>query len=41
MLQLLPEVSSYSRAVFGSTRTAGFVPRIIVTYALKFPFGEP
>jgi hypothetical protein len=41
MLQLLPEVSSYGRAVFGSTRTAGAVPRIIVTYALKFPFGEP
>jgi hypothetical protein len=41
MLQLLPEVSSYSRAVFGSSRTTGFVPRIIVTYALKFPFGEP
>ncbi|HWA57023.1 MAG TPA: hypothetical protein VG692_07205 [Gemmatimonadales bacterium] len=40
-MQLAPEVSSYSRFVFGSSRTAGKVPRIIVTYALKFPFGEP
>ncbi|HSB55667.1 MAG TPA: hypothetical protein VLD58_15005 [Gemmatimonadales bacterium] len=40
-LQLSPEVSSFSRFTFGSTRTPGKVPRVIVTYALKFPFGEP
>ncbi len=40
-MQLAPEVSSFSRLTFGSTRTAGKVPRIVVTYALKFPFGEP
>lgn len=41
LLQLAPEVSSFSRFEFGSSRTPGKVPRIIVTYALKFPFGEP
>lgn len=41
LMQLSPEVSSFSRFTFGSSRTAGKVPRIIVTYALKFPFGEP
>ncbi|MFN8651153.1 MAG: hypothetical protein U0133_20400 [Gemmatimonadales bacterium] len=41
LMQLSPEVSSFSRFTFGSTRTPGKVPRIIVTYALKFPFGEP
>jgi hypothetical protein len=40
-LRLSPEVSSFSRVRFGSSRTPGLVPRIIVTYALKFPFGEP
>jgi hypothetical protein len=40
-LQLSPEVSSFGRATFGSSRTSGLVPRIIVTYALKFPFGAP
>lgn len=40
-LQLAPEVSSFSRFTFGSTRTPGKVPRLIVTYALKFPFGQP
>jgi len=40
-LQLSPEVSSFTRVLFGTSRTPGFVPRIIVTYALKFPFGEP
>lgn len=40
-LQLSPEVSSFSRVLLGTSRTPGLVPRIIVTYALKFPFGEP
>jgi hypothetical protein len=40
-LSLIPEASSFTRPTFGSTRTPGLVPRIIVTYALKFPFNEP
>jgi len=40
-LSLIPEAASFSRPTFGSTRTPGLVPRIIVTYALKFPFNEP
>jgi hypothetical protein len=40
-LQLIPEVSSFTYPTFGSTRTPGLVPRIIVSYALKFPFSEP
>jgi hypothetical protein len=41
ILQLLPEVSSFTRPTFNSTRTPARAPRIIVTYAVKFPFGEP
>jgi hypothetical protein len=41
MLQLFPETSSFIRATFGSSRTPGFVPRLRVTYALKFPFENP
>jgi hypothetical protein len=41
MLQLFPEGISFTRATFGSSRTPGFVPRIRVTYALKFPFENP
>ncbi len=40
-LSLIPETSSFSRIIVGSSRTPGAVPRIIVTYALKFPFGQP
>jgi hypothetical protein len=40
-LQLFPEVSSFSRFTFGSSRTPGKVPRIVVTYSLRFPFGQP
>lgn len=35
------EASSFSRVILGSSRTPGQVPRIIVTFALKFPFGQP
>jgi hypothetical protein len=41
VLQLLPEVSSFSRPTFNSSRTPARSPRIIVTYAVKFPFGTP
>ncbi len=41
MLQLFPEGVSFTRATFGSSRTAGFTPRLRVTYALKFPFERP
>ena len=41
LLQLVPEGSSFSRATFGSSRTPGFVPRLRVTYARKFPFEAP
>ena len=41
MLNLIPEVSNFTRATFGSTRTPGFAPRLRVTYALKFPFEAP
>lgn len=41
ILSLIPEASSFSRIIVGSSRTPGKVPRIIVTYALKFPFGKP
>lgn len=35
------ETNSFTRLILGSSRTTGAVPRIIVTYALKFPFGQP
>jgi hypothetical protein len=41
LLQLSPEVSSYTRPSFGSTRTPGFAPRLRVTYARPFPFERP
>jgi hypothetical protein len=41
ILQLFPEGSSFTRATFGSSRSAGFVPRLRVTYALTFPFERP
>lgn len=41
MLNLIPEISNFTRATFGSTRTPGFAPRLRVTYALKFPFEAP
>lgn len=41
LMSLIPETSSFSRIIVGSSRTPGHVPRIIVTYALKFPFGQP
>jgi len=41
ILQLSPEVSTFTRPVFGSTRTAGAVPRLRVTYARTFPFEDP
>jgi hypothetical protein len=41
MLQLFPEASSFSRAVFGSTRTPGFAPRLRITYVHTFPFEAP
>ena len=39
-LALQPEGSSFSRAVFGSTRQ-GPVPRLRLTYVLPFPFETP
>lgn len=41
MLQLFPETSNFTRATFGSSRSAGFTPRLRVTYALTFPFEKP
>lgn len=41
ILQLFPEASSFTRATFGSTRTAGFEPRLRITFAGTFPFDEP
>ncbi|HXI22094.1 MAG TPA: hypothetical protein VNH46_13460, partial [Gemmatimonadales bacterium] len=41
MLQLFPEVSSFTRPTFGSSRTPGLMPRLRITYARKFPFQEP
>jgi hypothetical protein len=40
-LQLAPEVSSFSRVTFGSTRTPGFVPVLRLTYAINYPFEKP
>jgi hypothetical protein len=40
-MALIPETSSFSRVIVGSSRTPGQVPRIIVTYVPKFPFGRP
>lgn len=37
-VQLVPETSSFARPEFGSTRSAGFVPRLRLTFARNFPF---
>jgi hypothetical protein len=37
-VQLIPETSSFARPEFGSTRTAGFTPRLRLTFARDFPF---
>jgi hypothetical protein len=37
-VQLVPETSSFARPEFGSTRTAGFAPRLRLTFARNFPF---
>jgi len=41
ILQLSPEVSTFTRPIFGSTRSPGAAPRLRVTYARPFPFEEP
>ena len=41
VLQLFPEVSSFTRAVFGSTRTPASQARLRITYALPYPFEAP
>ena len=40
-LQLFPEVSSFTRAVFGSTRTPASQALLRITYALPYPFEAP
>ncbi|MGH7703450.1 MAG: hypothetical protein ACREMO_10175 [Gemmatimonadales bacterium] len=40
-LLLNPEGSSFSRAVFGSTRSAAAQPRLRITYTLPFSFERP
>ena len=40
-ISLTPEASSFTRATFGSTRTPGMVPRLLVTYAVPFRFTRP
>lgn len=41
ILQLSPEASSFTRPIFGSTRTPGMVPQLRVTFARPFPFEDP
>lgn len=41
ILQLSPEVGTFTRPIFGSTRTPGAEPRLRVTFARPFPFEEP
>ena len=41
VLQLFPEVSSFTRAVFGSSRTPASQARLRITYALPYPFEAP
>jgi len=41
ILQLFPEVSSFTRALFGSTRTPASQARLRITYALPYPFEAP
>ncbi len=41
ILQLSPEVGTFTRPIFGSTRTVGAQPRLRVTYARTFPFEAP
>lgn len=39
-LEVSPELGGFTRAVFGSSRTAGFVPVLRITYATNFPFTD-
>jgi len=39
-IQLEPEAASFTLPSFGSSRSPGFVPRLLVTYSLPFPFGD-
>ena len=39
-LRITPEAATFSRPELGSTRTPGFEPLILLTYALPFPFEE-
>ncbi len=39
-LELLPEAASFTIPVFGSTRTPGSAPRLLITYSLPFPFEQ-
>ncbi len=39
-LQIDPEAATFSLPQFGSTRTPGFEPLILLTYALPFPFED-
>jgi hypothetical protein len=39
-LSIVPEVETFSRGVFGSTRT-GAPPRIRINFLPRFPFSEP
>ena len=39
-LDLDPEAASFTRPEFGSSRTPGFTPIIVLTYVLPFPFDE-
>ena len=41
-LSLLPEAASFSRPVFGSTRSGSVgPPRLRITYSKPFPFETP
>jgi hypothetical protein len=41
-LRLLPEGASFTRAVFGSSRSPEVgIPRLRITYMLSFPFENP
>lgn len=38
MLSIAPEAATFSNARFGSSRIAGFEPRLRLTYAMPYPF---
>jgi len=40
-VSLQPEGSSFTRPVFGSSRTPGFEPKLRITYVTPLPFQEP